>query len=143
MLTLPTRGIAVMQAVLSRVGVRAVGVQLVVENVERSARFYAGVLGMDVVQRSPGLAVLPAAPGGCAIALREIAGDTPRTAHRRGVTLRFQVDSVETLDGVSARLVQAGTRVSPLQQGSRRSIFAADPDGHAFEAYHDESDLQP
>jgi catechol-2,3-dioxygenase len=138
LLLMPVKEWVMALAVMSRASVRPVGVQLVVENIDRSARFYRGVLELRTVRQGPGVAQLAADDGGCALVLREIPGGVPREpARRQGVTLRFEVDSRDALDRMCERLVRAGSRVSPHQEGSRRSVFATDPDGHALEAFHD------
>jgi catechol-2,3-dioxygenase len=115
---------------------------LFVRDVERSAAFYADVLGFRV---------LPMAPDGFNAAFLQAPDSTndhdlglfgigeaagPSQAGRATVGLyhlAWEVDTLAELERVQERLLQAGALVGSSDHGTTKSLYGKDPDGLEFE----------
>lgn len=110
---------------------------LYVADAERSAAFYRDVLGFEVVVTFPGAAFLRAAdsPNDHDLGLFGIgAGATRPKGHQIGLYhLAWQVDTIDDLVAVSAKLESAGSLVGASDHGVSKSLYAKDPDGIEFE----------
>jgi len=121
-------------------------VGLVVSDLERSRRFYAGALGLDEVPRPANFAFDGAwfRFGGTEIHLLSDAHATggagqpePGAGAERGMThhLAFAVDD---LDAACARLAEHGVALEggPMPRGDGYvQVFFLDPDGHVLELF--------
>jgi glyoxylase I family protein len=107
-----------------------------VQNLQRSADFYVGLLGLEVLPRPEmGVPGLWLAAGGGQIHLIECAdegddvGTPPSTVNPRG---RHTALAVHDLGAVVALLEAAGLRV--VRRGpTARQAWVKDPDGHVIE----------
>lgn len=113
---------------------------LYVRDVERSAAFYADVLGFRPTTTLPGRAVFLQAEGSSndhdlgLFAVGEGAGGS--TAGRSTVGLyhlAWEVDTLGELERLQHRLAQAGALVGASDHGTTKALYARDPDGLEFE----------
>ncbi len=111
---------------------QAMGIMLIVSNLDRSVSFYRNVLDFALVDQNAGSAVL--AYGGGRVLLRRVADMSP--VDRRVVHLHVNVPDV---DSAHARLKTKGVefvrRPAVVNRGERLELWAAtfrDPDGHAI-----------
>ena len=116
---------------------------LYVANLRRSVEFYTEIMGFSVVDMTPegfrGAAFLQA-PGSTNdhdLGLFEIgAAAGPSEAGRRTVGLyhlAWEVDTLDTLEDMAAKLGQAGALVGSSDHGTTKSLYGKDPDGLEFE----------
>ena len=116
---------------------------LYVRDVKRSAEFYTTVLGFRAVNMTPdgfrGAAFLqaPDSTNDHDLGIFELgAGAGPSEAGRRTVGLyhlAWEVDTLETLEELAARLSEAGALVGSSDHGTTKSLYGRDPDGLEFE----------
>ena len=117
---------------------------LYVRDVERSVAFYTDVLGFRVLGVLPegfrGAAFLQA-PGSTNdhdLGLFEIGSAAAASPAGRGGAvglyhLAWEVDTLAELEGLAARLSEAGALVGASDHGTTKSLYAKDPDGLEFE----------
>ncbi|NBE95063.1 VOC family protein [Nonomuraea sp. KC401] len=112
---------------------------LYVRDTERSVAFYREALGFEVVMALPGAAFLQA-PGSTNdhdLGVFEIGGDAgPSPAGRTTVGLyhlAWEVDTLDELDRIAARLRELGALVGASDHGTTKALYAKDPDGLEFE----------
>lgn len=116
---------------------------LFVAEVGRSVAFYTEVMGFRVVDMTPdgfrGAAFLQA-PGSTNdhdLGLFEIGSQAgPSPAGRSAVGLyhlAWEVDTLDTLEELAAKLTEAGALVGTSDHGTTKSLYAKDPDGLEFE----------
>lgn len=116
---------------------------LFVQDVARSVEFYTTVLGFEQAMQLPegfaGAAFLKA-PGSTNdhdLGLFEMGqGARPSGAGRSTVGLyhlAWEVDTLDTLERLAARLAEAGSLVGSSDHGTTKSLYARDPDGLEFE----------
>lgn len=112
---------------------------LYVRDAERSATFYRDVLGFREVARMPGAVFLqaPDSTNDHDLGLFSIGeGAGPSAAGRASVGLYHLAWEVQTLDDLGqldARLSEAGALVGRSDHGTTKSLYAHDPDGLEFE----------
>ena len=116
---------------------------LYVSDLDRSVAFYTEVLGFRRVPMTPdnvaGAAFLqaPDSTNDHDIGLFEVGpGAGPSQAGRATVGLyhlAWEVDTLQTLDALRARLAEAGALVGASDHGTAKSLYARDPDGLEFE----------
>ena len=104
-------------------------VVLHVEDVQRSKKFYTGVLGMTPYREDDGQVFLRAGRQGVALFRKE--GGTPLTAGNdlNHLALNVAAGSYETL---KAELEKHGVAVTG-RPGEDRCIYFRDPDGHRLQ----------
>jgi len=109
-----------------------------VSDVERSVRFYCGVLGFEVKRRYPGAVFLkiPGSPDDHHLGLFEQTG-VPRPDERvaRMYHSAWQVGDITDLARARQRLIEAGALVGSSDHGVSLSLYAKDPDGLEFEVF--------
>ena len=112
---------------------------LYVRDAERSAAFYAEVLGFRTVMALPG-AVFLQAPGSTNdhdLGLFSIgAGAEASEAGRRTVGLyhlAWEVETLDDLDRLCRELSARGALAGASDHGSTKALYARDPDGIEFE----------
>jgi catechol 2,3-dioxygenase len=123
-------------------GVAIGHVHLKVADLERSLRFYCGVLGFELTQRMGDSAAFLSA-GGYHHHLglntwesREGRRPLPGTTGLYHVAIRYP-DRASLADAL-ARLVAAGIRLSgAADHGVSEALYLDDPDGNGLELYHD------
>ena len=112
---------------------------LYVRDVERSVRFYQDVLGFRTVMGMPGAAFLQAeaSTNDHDLGLFQIgsaATDSPAGRTSVGLYhLAWEVDTLDELDRVFQRLVEAGALVGSSDHGTTKALYGHDPDGIEFE----------
>jgi catechol 2,3-dioxygenase-like lactoylglutathione lyase family enzyme len=116
---------------------------LYVRDVERSVAFYRDVLGFERVDMTPagftGAAFLRAgdSTNDHDLGLFEIGSAAGPSAAGRGAVglyhLAWEVDTLDTLERVAARLTGAGALVGASDHGTTKSLYGRDPDGLEFE----------
>ena len=116
---------------------------LYVRDVARSVAFYTDVMGFRVVNMAPegftGAAFLqaPDSTNDHDLGLFEIgerAAASPAGRTSVGLYhLAWEVDTLETLEGLAARLADAGALVGASDHGTTKSLYGKDPDGLEFE----------
>lgn len=113
-------------------------VDLRVQDVERSLRFYRGVVGLEVAEQDGGHAVLRA-PGGPAILTLDSTGVTgPAVRRATGLfhtAIRFP-DRPSLADAL-ARLADAGLQIGGGDHAVSEALYIDDPDGNGVELYRD------
>jgi catechol-2,3-dioxygenase len=102
-----------------------------------SAEFYTTVLGFEAVATMGSQAVFLRADGSTNdhdLGLFSV-GDRPSPApHSPGLYhLAWQVNTIEELAGLRAKLLAAGSLVGESDHGVSKSLYAKDPDGIEFE----------
>jgi catechol-2,3-dioxygenase len=112
---------------------------LYVRDVERSARFYADVLGFRPVLTAPGAAFLQASGStndhdlglfqiGSAAGSSDAGRSTVGLYH-----LAWEVDTLAELTRIRTALDAAGALVGASDHGTTKALYAHDPDGLEFE----------
>ena len=106
---------------------------LTTPDLERQLDYYTRVVGLCVVAKEKGRAVLATKPGQEVIVLEH--GDRPA-----GARLSFQVAPGSDLDELSARLSKAGIKCEPrsdITPGIARAVVFRDPKGTSVEIFAD------
>jgi catechol 2,3-dioxygenase-like lactoylglutathione lyase family enzyme len=105
-----------------------------VEDVDRSARFYAEVLGFERAHEAWDVPVVMAANGtGVAIFDKELhSGDGDGQPDVRILHIAFRVDR-EGFERARAELSEGGHEPRFSDHGISHSIYFTDPDGHELE----------
>ena len=116
---------------------------LVVEDLERAARFYTEVLGLRLAHRAEAYAQFETGPTRLALYTREsmaatlgLALEAP-AAQAPGFELGFKVESA---DAAYAEIVRKGARpvTPPIDRPwGQRTAYVRDPDGHLLEVAED------
>ena len=112
---------------------------LYVRDVERSVRFYQDVLGFRTVMGMPGAAFLQAEASTNdhdlgLVQIGSAATDSPAGRTSVGLYhLAWEVDTLDELDRVFQRLVEAGALVGSSDHGTTKALYGHDPDGIEFE----------
>lgn len=117
-------------------------VVLFVEDLERSRRFYGGLLGFPEIMHAPGR--MAAYSGGRThheLLLIEVGRAQPIPRGRRIGMYHFGLkigDSDEELKAMLARLQEVDTRITGASDhGVTHSLYIVDPDGNEIELYID------
>ena len=108
---------------------------LFVSDAERSAAFYADVMGMRVVNEMPGAKFLRTekSENDHDLGLFTV-GQLPAPARAIGLYhLAWEVDTLDDLVAMRERLVAAGALTGESDHGPSRSLYGRDPDGIEFE----------
>jgi catechol-2,3-dioxygenase len=112
---------------------------LYVRRAERTAAFYAEVLGFRTVMELPG-AVFLQAPGSTNdhdLGIFSIGDDAAASPAGRGAVglyhLAWEVDTLAELQRLQVALSDAGALVGASDHSSTKSLYAKDPDGIEFE----------
>jgi len=112
---------------------------LYVRDVDRSVAFYRDMLGFRPVMTSRGAAFLQAAASNNdhdlgLFQVGEAAGPSRAGSGTVGLYhLAWEVDTLDELDRVQARLTEAGALVGASDHGTTKALYAKDPDGIEFE----------
>lgn len=109
---------------------------LYVSDARRSAEFYCGVLDFTVVHdAADGRAIFVRAPSSenhHDLGLFSI-GDAPSVRGTGLYHLAWQVDTINELAALRARLIEVGALAGESDHGVSKSLYARDPDGIEFE----------
>jgi catechol-2,3-dioxygenase len=116
---------------------------LFVRDVNRSVEFYTTVLGFEqAIQLPEGLAGAaflraPDSTNDHDLGLFEIGAGAGQSGAGRSTVglyhLAWEVDTLDTLARLAARLAEAGSLVGSSDHGTTKSLYAKDPDGLEFE----------
>ena len=111
---------------------------LYVHDVERSVAFYRDVLGFRVIQDMAGLpgAAFLRAPGSTNdhdLGLFETGGNPAPRGSTGLYHLAWEVDTLQDLDDLAAKLTAAGALVGASDHSTTKSLYGRDPDGIEFE----------
>jgi catechol-2,3-dioxygenase len=113
---------------------------LYVRDVDRSAAFYADVLGFRALFGMPGKATFMQAPGSTNdhdLGLFAVGADAgPSGAGRTTVGLyhlAWEVDTLAELQRIEGLLSERGALVGASDHGTTKALYAQDPDGIEFE----------
>ena len=114
---------------------------LYVRDARRNAAFYRDVLGFTTVIEDGGGAFVflraPASHNHHDIAFFSIGENAgPSTAGRQTVGMyhiAWEVPTLDDLEAIRERLVEAGALVGASDHGANKSLYAKDPDGLEFE----------
>jgi catechol-2,3-dioxygenase len=116
---------------------------LFVRDVARSVEFYTTVLGFEQAMELPegfaGAAFLkgPDSTNDHDLGLFEIGAGAGQSGAGRSTVglyhLAWEVDTLDTLERLAARLAEAGALVGSSDHGTTKSLYAKDPDGLEFE----------
>jgi catechol-2,3-dioxygenase len=112
---------------------------LFVRDADAAADFYATAFGFEELSRPQGMrAVFMRSPSGGNhhdLGLFEVGAQAPRPA--RGSVglyhLAWQIDTIEGLAEMAARLRDMGALSGASDHGVSKSLYGADPDGNEFE----------
>ncbi|MGH2719987.1 MAG: VOC family protein [Actinomycetota bacterium] len=113
-------------------------VDLRVQDVDRSLRFYRGVVGLEVAEQDGGHAVVRA-PGGPVLLTLDSTGVT-RPAVRRATGLfhtAIRFPDRPSLADALARLADAGLQIGGGDHAVSEALYIDDPDGNGVELYRD------
>ncbi|MBB4191739.1 catechol 2,3-dioxygenase-like lactoylglutathione lyase family enzyme [Rhizobium aethiopicum] len=111
---------------------------LFVTDAQKSASFYARLLGQDPVEASPTFAMF-ILPSGLALGLWGKAGVEPAPAAAGGgCEVGFKVATADMVDRLHAEWQgkSAAILLPPTDLDFGRSFVAADPDGHRLRVYN-------
>ena len=111
---------------------------LFVADLDRAARFYTEVFGMELVTREPGVngafLRLPRSGNHHDLGLFGIAGAIPQPHRSVGLYhLAWQLDTVDELVEFRRTLLDAGAYTGESSHGATKSVYGVDPDGNEFE----------
>jgi catechol-2,3-dioxygenase len=113
---------------------------LYVRDVARSVVFYTEVLGFRVVAEMAGQASFlqaPASTNDHDLGLFQVGSAAGDSQAGRGTVglyhVAWEVDTLDELERLQARLGEAGALVGASDHGSTKAIYAQDPDGLEFE----------
>ena len=108
-----------------------------VRDAQRSAEFYTTVLGFEAVATMGSQAVFLRADGSTNdhdLGLFTVGNRPQPPAQSPGLYhLAWQVNTIEDLAALRAKLVAAGSLLGESDHGVSKSLYAADPDGIEFE----------
>ncbi len=105
------------------------GITLPCLQLKRTARFYAGVVGLPISGRSPRHVTLNA--DGVRVVLVD-AGSTAGFSRGKSQTMFLEL-VVPDLESVRLRLAEDGARIYPVRRGSeRRLLTTRDPEGNVL-----------
>ena len=111
---------------------------LFVADLDRAARFYTEVFGMELIAREAGLSGaflrLPRSGNHHDLGLFGIAGAIPQSRRSVGLYhLAWQLDTVDELVDFRRTLLDAGAYTGESSHGATKSVYGVDPDGNQFE----------
>ncbi|MEX0589794.1 MAG: VOC family protein [Xanthobacteraceae bacterium] len=112
-------------------------VTLRVADAERSLRWYRDMMGLQLIERSPGRLVLGG--GGQPFLILEVRpGAAPRDENTTGLYhVAILVPDRPTLGGVLARIAAAGVRLGASDHLVSEALYIWDPDNNGLEIYRD------
>jgi len=116
------------------------GVRLRVTHLDRALAFYQDILGLALVERSGGKAVLSArAEGPALVTLIELPGAVPKPPGTTGLFhVAIRVPQRADLGRLLRRLGEAGWPLhGASDHGVSEALYLADPDGSGLELYRD------
>ena len=112
-------------------------VLLYVSDPEESASFYAGLLGLPVLDRGPAFSMLKLREGVLLGLWRHDDVDPPAKPVSGGSEIAFILPRDADIDGLAAQWKARGVPIlqAPADMDFGRTFTAADPDGHRIRVY--------
>jgi catechol-2,3-dioxygenase len=109
-----------------------------VRDLERSERFYAGILGLRITGRIPGRMTFLSSPEGDShdLALYNVGpqAESPKQNQVGLFHFAYQVPSHDALESAYHHLKARGVKIlSAVHHGTNESLYLEDPDGHTVE----------
>lgn len=113
-------------------------VTLRVSNLDRSLRFYGGVLGFRRIDRTDGTAILGTQDGSALLELQELPGASPQPFRSTGLYhVAILLPSRADLGRILLRLAEAGIEIGQADHLVSEALYLSDPDGNGLEIYRD------
>jgi catechol-2,3-dioxygenase len=111
---------------------------LFVADLDRAARFYTQVFGMELVSREARMNAaflrLPRSGNHHDLGLFGVPGATPAPRGSRGLYhLGWQLDTIDELIEFRQVLLDVGAYSGESSHGATKSVYGVDPDGNQFE----------
>ena len=113
-------------------------VTLRVSHIERSLRFYQGVLAFQLIEQEPGRVLLGGQDKQPLLELIEVSGALPQPQWATGLYhVAILLPTRPDLGRVFLRLVQANWQVHQGDHLVSEALYVSDPDGNGLELYQD------
>lgn len=109
-----------------------------VADLERSLRFYEGVLGFQAIEQGEGAAALGSKDGQPLLFLQELPGAQPQPYRSTGLYhIAFLLPSRPDLGRALIRMAAAGLEIGQGDHLVSEALYISDPDGNGLEIYRD------
>ncbi len=113
-----------------------------VRDIDRSVDFYTRIMGLSVMERSPGGTVFMSAntEKSHELAIRAIGMDAPGPDHSiiGQAHMAWQMETFEDLQELYARLKENNVRIQRIgDHGISLGVYLLDPDDHEIEVYYE------
>ena len=113
-------------------------VTLRVANLDRSLRFYEGVLGFRRIEHTAGTAILGAQDGSPLLELRELPGAPPQPLRSTGLYhVAILLPQRADLGQALLRMAAAGLEIGQADHLVSEALYISDPDDNGLEIYRD------
>lgn len=115
-------------------------VTLRVADLERSLKFYQGILGFQSIEQSPDSAILGAQDGLPLLKLEQLPGAHPQPYRSTGLYhVAILLPTRPDLGRALIRMAEAGLEIGQGDHLVSEALYISDPDGNGLEIYRDRS----